>query len=126
MATGCGSDDILDSLLRAYARPGATLAYPDPTFSMIPIFARANGLRPRPVAPRPDLRADLGALLSSVCRPDNPTGALPDSDEIVALGERVSGLVVVDEAYLEFSGQPSLATRAAASSCLPACRAPLA
>lgn len=121
VATGCGSDDILDSLLRAYARPGAALAHPDPTFSMIPIFARANGLRPVAVPPLPDLAPDLeavaavDALLTYACRPENPTGALPSTDALLELARAVSGIVLVDEAYLAFAGEPSLAAEAAAS-----------
>ena len=37
--TGCGSDDVIDSAIRAFAEPGDSLAFSDPTFSMIPVFA---------------------------------------------------------------------------------------
>jgi histidinol-phosphate/aromatic aminotransferase/cobyric acid decarboxylase-like protein len=50
VVTGCGSDDVLDCAIRAFAEPGAALALPDPSFSMIPTFARLNGLGPVQVA----------------------------------------------------------------------------
>src|ERR1700730_14718473 len=45
IACGCGSDDVLDSAIRAFGEPGEGLCVPDPAFSMIPVFARTNGLR---------------------------------------------------------------------------------
>src|SRR5678815_392161 len=44
IVTGCGSDDVLDAAIRAFGNPGGTLACCDPTFSMIPVLARINGL----------------------------------------------------------------------------------
>src|SRR3954471_1390096 len=44
--TGCGSDDVLDSTMRAFGRAGDRIAFSSPTFSMIPILARLNALEP--------------------------------------------------------------------------------
>jgi histidinol-phosphate aminotransferase len=44
--SGCGSDDLLDASMRALAQPGDRVAHPAPTFAMIPVLARANGLVP--------------------------------------------------------------------------------
>ena len=44
IVTGCGSDDVLDSAIRARAEPGERLAFCAPTFAMIPLFARLNRL----------------------------------------------------------------------------------
>src|SRR5690606_18748306 len=46
IAAGCGSDDVIDSALRAFCETGDTIAYPDPTFGMVPVFGRMNALRP--------------------------------------------------------------------------------
>jgi histidinol-phosphate aminotransferase len=117
VVTGCGSDDVLDSAIRAFGAPGARVAFPDPTFSMIPVFARLNGLEPVPVPLRGDFDIDAGALLATraeilyLCSPNNPTGISirpPVLERIVA---EAPGLVVVDEAYVEFAGA-SLAARA--------------
>src|SRR5437867_1535412 len=81
IATGCGSDDVIDSAIRAFSEPGDRIAFPDPTFAMIPIFARMNGLEPVAVPLNRDLDIDAGALISSgariiyLCSPYNPTGA---------------------------------------------------
>lgn len=46
IVTGCGSDDVLDSTIRAFGAPEDKIAYPSPSFPMIPIFAKMNGLIP--------------------------------------------------------------------------------
>lgn len=64
VTTGCGSDDLLDSIFRAVSGGGGTVTYMDPTFSMIPIFARMNGLRARDV-PWDEAQADPSRLLAA-------------------------------------------------------------
>src|SRR5205823_6597752 len=44
---GCGSDDVIDAAFRAFGEPGSRVAHPDPTFSMVPVFARGNVLMVR-------------------------------------------------------------------------------
>lgn len=108
--TGCGSDDVLDSALRAFGTTGARVAFPAPTFVMTAHFASGHALVPVPVPPRPDGTPDLDALLEAradlvyLCSPNNPTGAtLPEGTlERVLAGTR--GLVILDEAYAEFAG----------------------
>jgi len=110
IVTGCGSDDVIDSAVRAFAEPGEVLAYSDPTFTMIPVFARVNGLVPIPIPFAPSLDIDPEALLATeariiyICSPNNPTGTLASPDAITQVIERAPGIVIVDEAYAEFSG----------------------
>jgi histidinol-phosphate aminotransferase len=110
LAVGCGSDDVLDSAIRAFAEPGDTLAYPDPTFGMLPIWARMNGLVAMPVATPDPHAVDIDALLATrariiyVCSPNNPTGLALTRAQIETLVEHAAGLVVLDEAYAEFAG----------------------
>jgi len=120
VTTGAGSDDVLDSAFRAAAAPGAVVAYPSPTFSMIGDLAHMNGMRPRPVD-WADALADPAVLLEGepavvyVCRPNNPTGGLAPAAWVERLlAQRGAGgpLVVVDEAYADFAGE-SLIPRAA-------------
>jgi histidinol-phosphate aminotransferase len=111
VTTGCGSDDLLDSAFRASAPPPARLTYPDPTFSMIGIFARMNGMESLAI-PWSRVREDPRALLRNdpdlvyLCRPDNPTGqSLPRAwlmELLEAVGEE-GPLVVLDEAYADFA-----------------------
>src|SRR6266567_1357216 len=80
IVTGCGSDDVLDSAMRAFAEPGERIAFPSPTFSMIDVFARVNGLEPHPIPFTKDYDADVDALVGTgakiiyLCSPNNPTG----------------------------------------------------
>ena len=113
VVTGCGSDDVLDSAIRAFGEPGARIAVIDPTFLMVPIFARLNGLEPVLVpldtsyAVTADAIGETGASIVYLCSPNNPTGTLIPRATIEAVLERSRGrktLVIVDEAYAEFSG----------------------
>jgi histidinol-phosphate aminotransferase len=111
VVSGCGSDDVIDSAVRAFADPGEALAYSDPTFSMVPVFARVNGLVPVPVPFTADMDIDADALLATgariiyVCSPNNPTGTLASRRALDRVIERAPGLVILDEAYAEFSGE---------------------
>ncbi|MBY0490302.1 MAG: histidinol-phosphate aminotransferase family protein [Gemmatimonadaceae bacterium] len=113
LVTGCGSDDILDSAMRAFGEPGSVVASPEPSFAMIPIFAQMNGLRYVGVTERADQQPDLDALLAAnprilyLCSPNNPTGALVARDTIeraVREMDARGGVVFLDEAYAEFAG----------------------
>lgn len=110
LVTGCGSDDILDSAMRAFGEPGDLVAATDPTFAMVPIFAQMNGLRCTLVAEREDHDVDADALLATgakiiyVCSPNNPTGALVARRTLERLIADAPGVLLVDEAYVEFAG----------------------
>jgi histidinol-phosphate aminotransferase len=111
VVTGCGSDDVIDSAMRAFAEPGDAVAFCDPTFSMVPVFARVNGLVPVPVGFRGDHDIDADALVATgarvtfVCAPNNPTSTAASRAAILRVLEGSRGLVIVDEAYAEFSGE---------------------
>jgi histidinol-phosphate aminotransferase len=110
IVTGCGSDDVLDSAIRAFADPGSRVAHPEPSFAMIPIFARMNGLEPVAVPLRRDLDIDADALLATrariiyICSPNNPTGTLASPEAIARVIDGADGIVILDEAYAEFAG----------------------
>ncbi len=120
VVTGCGSDDVIDCALRAFANPGDRLVYPDPTFAMIPYFARTNGLTPVAVPLRGSAQAwdaDLDAMLAQrpkilyLCSPNNPTGTLVSRESIERALREAPGLVILDEAYADYAGD-SLVKRA--------------
>ena len=110
VVTGCGSDDVIDSAIRAFAEPGESLAFSDPTFSMIPVFARVNGVVPVAVPFTNSLDIDPDALLATqarviyICSPNNPTGVAPSRSAVDHVIAHAPGLVIVDEAYAEFAG----------------------
>jgi histidinol-phosphate aminotransferase len=110
IACGCGSDDVLDSAIRAFAEPGELLCLPEPSFSMIPVFARANGLSPvsipltRSFDVDVDAMLETGARITYVCSPNNPTGGALPRRLVEQIVENARGLVIIDQAYMEFGG----------------------
>ena len=130
IVTGCGSDDVLDSTFRAVCGPGSRVAFPDPTFLMIPHLLVVNGLRGVPLGdayrpPSPEQLLDADADLIYVCTPNNPTGtALSRAwiDELLDGVGSTGPVVILDEAYYEFGvaspghdpGEVSLIERALA------------
>lgn len=120
IATGCGSDDVLDSAYRAAGGGDDLLSLAAPTFSMAAPFARMNGMRTRAVA-WADALDDPGRLLEGspsvvyVCRPNNPTGHAAQGawvEELLRLAGDAGPMVVLDEAYVDFGGE-TFATLAA-------------
>lgn len=109
IATGCGSDDVIDSALRAFCEPGDRIVYPEPTFGMVDGFARMNVLQRVPVALAPGLRLDAAALAAArprvtyLCSPNNPTGTVFPREELLALDKQLPGIVLLDEAYADFA-----------------------
>jgi histidinol-phosphate aminotransferase len=122
-----GSDEGIDLLLRASCEPGAgSVVVAPPVFGMYAVCARLHGVRVVEVplhdtgtAFRPDLDAIAQATLDSqarlvfLCSPGNPTGEALAPAVIAALAQRLrdAALVVVDEAYAEFSDVPSAVTQ---------------
>jgi histidinol-phosphate aminotransferase len=117
IVTGCGSDDILDSAMRAFGEPGDLVTGSEPSFAMMPIFAQMNALRwqgvnelPITPMPQPDVEALLAARarITYLCSPNNPTGALMARSHIERVVEEAAGVVFIDEAYAEFAGVTSI------------------
>ena len=113
IVTGCGSDDILDSAMRAFGEPGDLVVGSEPSFAMIPIFAQMNDLRwqginelPLSPMPQPDVHAlrDARARITYLCTPNNPTGALMAREHVEHIVKHAAGVVFIDEAYAEFAG----------------------
>lgn len=111
VVTGNGSNELIDNVIRTYADPGESVVYHAPTFSMIPVFARAAGVEAVGVplgaswALNPDALVHRGGKVTFVCTPNNPTGnAFPRAD-VLRILDRAHGIVVVDEAYGEFVGE---------------------
>lgn len=109
IATGCGSDDVIDSALRAFCEPGDSVAYPDPTFGMVSVFGRMNALDPVPVPLLADFTLDADALLAAragatyLCRPNNPTGTQFERAAVERVSQQAAGVVLIDEAYADFA-----------------------
>lgn len=128
VVTGNGSDDVLDCVIRAFASPGDTVAHPDPTFVMVPVFSRINGITPVPVPLAADYSMDADALLATnariiyLCSPNNPTATPTTGETIRRIVTQARGLVLIDEAYIEFTGLRGFLSEAPALERVVVCR----
>ena len=118
---GNGSDEVLDLLFRAFCEPGAdnVITLP-PTYGMYKVLADINTIDNREVLLNDEFQPNVGEILNVVdgrtkmifiCSPNNPTANSFDSERIVTLLENFDGLVVVDEAYIDFSNKASWVSR---------------
>ncbi|MBJ7290751.1 histidinol-phosphate transaminase [Williamsia sp.] len=112
-----GSNEILQQLLQAYGGPGRTAIGFVPSYSMHPIISGGTDTAWVNVMRAPDFSLDVDAAVAEITtrRPDvvfltspnNPTGQSVSSDDVRAIVSAASGIVIVDEAYAEFSDRES-------------------
>ncbi len=108
---GDGSDEVLDTLTKAYLDPDDVVAIPVPTFVMYAFYGRINFGRIAEVPLRVGWELNIDALLRTdakitfIASPNNPTGNKFDREDVERIIQRSNGIVVVDEAYAEFCGQ---------------------
>lgn len=115
---GNGSDEAIDLVYRVFCVPGASNAVSiAPSYGMYEVAAAMNDIEFRKVQLRPDFSMDTEAMLSAadsktrlmfICSPNNPTGNSFPEEQIEDILERFGGMVVLDEAYIDFSVRPSL------------------
>ena len=115
---GNGSDEAIDLVFRAFCQPGVdNVVAIDPTYGMYKVCADVNDVEYRPMLLDVYYQCKASALLSAIdeytkviflCSPNNPTGNSMCRKEIDSLLNRFDGLVVVDEAYIDFSASESL------------------
>ena len=115
---GNGSDEAIDLIFRAFCRPGVdNVVAIDPTYGMYKVCAEVNDVEYRTMLLDVYYRFKASALLSAidentkaifVCSPNNPTGNSLCRKEMESLLNRFDGLVIVDEAYIDFSSEPSM------------------
>jgi histidinol-phosphate aminotransferase len=127
LLVGRGSDEAIDLLLRVYCRAGVdNVIVCPPTFGMYAVAARIQGAEVRSVTLQPSkgFALDSNAILAAtddntklvfVCSPNNPTGNVTAPEQLLALAARLAprALLVVDEAYLDFSTVPSVTAQIA-------------
>lgn len=119
IVAGCGSDDVIDACFRAVAGAGARVAHADPSFSMAPVFARLNRLEPTGVPLTPEGAMDVDALVATgaaiiyACSPNNPTGTVTPRAGLLRLFDAAPGVVLLDEAYGDFTDAHDLRAEAA-------------
>jgi histidinol-phosphate aminotransferase len=112
---GNGSDELIQMITLALARPGTTMMYPSPTFVMYGMNSTFSGMKAVPVPVRDDFSFDAAAFVARVqaekpalvfvAYPNNPTGVLYPEEDVAAVIRAAPGLVVIDEAYHAFAGK---------------------
>ena len=110
---GNGSDELIQILAMAIAKPGATILSLEPSFVMYKMIAAFAGVSYVGVPLRPDFTLDLDATLAAIAAhqpalifiayPNNPTGNLFDATALQRILDAAPGLVVLDEAYHVFA-----------------------
>lgn len=114
LMAGSGADELLDLILRAYLEPGEKVAICPPTFGMYSFDTLINTGQVLEIPRLADFSLDMPCLLQAVetekpkvlfiTRPNNPDGSLPSDEEIKTLLD-LPLLLVVDEAYIEFTSE---------------------
>ena len=114
---GNGSDEVLDLLFRAFCEPNSdnVITLP-PTYGMYGVLANLNAVENREVLLSKDFQPNVEEILNNVndstrmiflCSPNNPTGNSFDDEAVFKILKSFNGLVVIDEAYIDFSKNES-------------------
>ena len=112
---GNGSDEAIDILFRAFCRPGLdnVITLP-PTYGMYEVSANINDVEVRKIKLTPDYQLDMEGIAEAIdentkiifiCSPNNPTGNSINRADIETILANFQGLVVIDEAYINYSRQ---------------------
>lgn len=114
VVVGNGGDELIFDLLLAFGGPGRVLLDCPPTFGIYALYAKLTGTEVLSIARDPsDFTLDYAAVESAaecadivmITSPNNPTGNTVDPAWVASLAERARGIVVVDEAYVEFADE---------------------
>lgn len=114
---GNGSDEVLDLLFRAFCEPKVdnVITLP-PTYGMYGVLANINAVENREVLLSTDFQPQVESIMETVdentkiiflCSPNNPTGNSFSDESVIKLLKNFKGLVVIDEAYIDFSEKES-------------------
>lgn len=114
---GNGSDEVLDLVFRAFCEPNKdnVITLP-PTYGMYDVLANINAVENREVLLNDDFQPNVEAILKTadnntksifLCSPNNPTGNSFSDESILKLLKNFNGLVIIDEAYIDFSNNKS-------------------
>jgi histidinol-phosphate aminotransferase len=114
---GNGSDEVLDLIFRAFCEPKVdnVITLP-PTYGMYSVLANLNNIENREVSLSIDFQPEVEKILEAVdentkiiflCSPNNPTGNSFSDENVAYLLQNFKGLVVIDEAYIDFSKKQS-------------------
>jgi len=101
-----GGDELLSMAFRACCDKNRPSAWAEPTYSLYPVLAKLQdcpAITIRRESDWLDELAKINAPLTIVCNPNAPTGEFASAEKIASLAEKLSGLLLIDEAYVDFS-----------------------
>lgn len=107
---GNGSDEIFTLIFRGFIERDGVAAFPYPSYSLYDTLAQGNGIKFKKIELGKDFSLDLSKFLEAkydlviIANPNNPTGRSTPHEEIRAFLDKYQGLLVVDEAYIDFYG----------------------
>ncbi len=118
---GNGSDEVLDLIFRVFCVPNKdnVITLP-PTFGIYDVLANTNAIKNKKIVLNKDFQPDVEAIIKEadvnskllfICSPNNPTGNTISAQKIEKLLSSFNGLVVIDEAYIDFSTEESWISR---------------
>lgn len=120
---GNGSDEVIDLIFRAFCEPKIdNIITLPPSYGMYDVSANLNNISIKEVPLKENFQPNVAEILETVdehtkviflCSPNNPSGNLFDYANVKAIVEGFNGLVVVDEAYIDFASEPSWVARLA-------------
>ena len=111
---GNGSDEIFTLIFRGFIESSGTAAFPYPSYSLYDTLAQSNGIKYDKINLGTDLKPDLDKFLVKgydmviIANPNNPTGTFIEKTKIKEFIKTYKGLLVVDEAYIDFYGGSSI------------------
>ncbi len=115
---GVGSDEVIDLLIRVFCEPLTDkVIIPEPTYGMYKVACDINNVETVSVLLNDDFQIDFDEIERSfddnikmifLCSPNNPTGNLLNKNDVLAICEKFNSIVVVDEAYIDFSIEGTL------------------
>ncbi|SHJ91506.1 histidinol-phosphate aminotransferase [Tangfeifania diversioriginum] len=115
---GNGSDEPIDLLIRSFCEPGKeNIVTIDPTYGMYKVAASVNNVEVKKVSLTEDFQLDAEQMLNAadentklifLCSPNNPTGNLLGKEAVLQLVKKFNGIIVLDEAYIDFAPGKSL------------------
>ena len=118
---GNGSDEAIDLILRVFCNPGVdNIVNPDPTYGMYEVCAHINDVELRKVSLEEDFSLNAQKLLDAtdektkvifLCSPNNPSANLFNKSEVEKILTQFKGIVVIDEAYIDFSAKDTWMNR---------------
>jgi len=115
---GSGSDELIQILVTAFVDKGESVIFPVPSFGMYKIFTLIAGGKPVEIPLGEDFKYNIEVIKSAICKynpklvflcsPNNPTGNIIGTNEVLEIAKNFEGIVVVDEAYGEFTQETSV------------------